>query len=155
MANSPITITAPLTTFITSIGRYCFNKLPFGISSTPEHFQCQMLNKILTDLSGVAVYGCVTCMTFCFLRWTWQTSGSSPQTNWKSQCNFEPTKMWVYKNLVYIPCHVIDAEGIRADPEKTKAIVNMSPPTSVSELRRFLRMVNQLGKFIPNLAQIT
>ena len=51
--------------------------------------------------------------------------------------------------------HVIDADGIRADPEKTNAIVNMSPPTSVSELRRFLGMVNQLGKFTPILAQIT
>ena len=28
-----------LTTFITPQGRYCFNKLPFGICSTPEHFQ--------------------------------------------------------------------------------------------------------------------
>ena len=28
-----------LTTFITPMGRFCFNKLPFGISSAPEHFQ--------------------------------------------------------------------------------------------------------------------
>ena len=28
-----------LTTFITPMRRYCFNKLPFGISSAPEHFQ--------------------------------------------------------------------------------------------------------------------
>ena len=31
----------------------------------------------------------------------------------------------------------------------------MKPPTTVSELRRFLGMVNQLGKFSHNLAQIT
>lgn len=30
---------APLTTFITPFGRYCFHRLPFGISSAPEHFQ--------------------------------------------------------------------------------------------------------------------
>ena len=28
----------PLTTFITPFGRYWFNKMPFGISSAPEHF---------------------------------------------------------------------------------------------------------------------
>lgn len=28
-----------LTTFITPLGRYCFNKMPFGITSAPEHFQ--------------------------------------------------------------------------------------------------------------------
>ena len=29
----------PLTIFITPFRRYCFNKLPFGITSAPEHFQ--------------------------------------------------------------------------------------------------------------------
>ena len=28
-----------LTMFFTPFGRYCFNKLPFGISCAPEHFQ--------------------------------------------------------------------------------------------------------------------
>ena len=41
-----------LTTFITPHGRYCFNKLPFGISSAPEHFQKRMM-KILEGLDGV------------------------------------------------------------------------------------------------------
>ena len=41
-----------LTTFITPYGRYCFNKLPFGITSAPEHFQKRM-SKILYGLNGV------------------------------------------------------------------------------------------------------
>ncbi len=41
-----------LTTFITPMGRYCFNKLPFGISSAPEHFQRRM-SELLTGLQGV------------------------------------------------------------------------------------------------------
>ena len=41
-----------LTTFITPFGRYCFNKLPFGISSTPERFQKRM-STILEGLAGV------------------------------------------------------------------------------------------------------
>ncbi|KAL5463867.1 hypothetical protein EMCRGX_G032811 [Ephydatia muelleri] len=31
-----------LTTFVTPFRRFCFNKLPFGISSAPEHFQREM-----------------------------------------------------------------------------------------------------------------
>ena len=38
-----------LTSFITPIGRYQFNKLPFGISSAPEHFQKRM-SAILSGL---------------------------------------------------------------------------------------------------------
>ena len=41
-----------LTTFITPSGRYCFNKLPFGISSASEHFQ-KRISSILHGLDGV------------------------------------------------------------------------------------------------------
>ena len=41
-----------LTTFITPFGRYCFHRLPFGITSAPEHFQRRM-SDILSDLEGV------------------------------------------------------------------------------------------------------
>ena len=51
--------------------------------------------------------------------------------------------------------HIIDETGIRADPEKTAAIQNIELSRTIPELRRFLGMVNQLGKFSPNLAQIT
>ena len=40
------------TTFITPLGHYMFNKLPFGISCAPELFQRRM-NKILEGLDGV------------------------------------------------------------------------------------------------------
>lgn len=40
-----------LTMFITPMGRYCFNKLPFGISSAPEHFQKRM-SRILSGPDG-------------------------------------------------------------------------------------------------------
>ena len=43
---------ALLTTFVTPFGRYCFNRLPFGITSAPEHFQRRM-SAMLHDLDGV------------------------------------------------------------------------------------------------------
>ena len=51
--------------------------------------------------------------------------------------------------------HIIDGSGIRADPDKTSAIHLMKPPENVPELQRFMGMVNQLGKFSPNLATLT
>ena len=40
------------TTFITLFGRYCYNKLPFGILSAPEYFQRRM-HSVLEVLPGV------------------------------------------------------------------------------------------------------
>ena len=51
--------------------------------------------------------------------------------------------------------HRIDTDGIKPDPDKTKAIVNMKAPTDVQELRRFLGMVNQLDKFSRKLAELS
>ena len=50
---------------------------------------------------------------------------------------------------------LIDKQGIRTDPNKVKAIQQMKEPKNVTELHRFLGMINQLGKFTPNLAENT
>ena len=50
----------------------------------------------------------------------------------------------------------MDQDGIRDDPDEISAIVDSSPPTNISaELRRFMGMVNELGKFSPNLANLS
>lgn len=41
-----------LTAFITPFGRFCFNRLPFGIASTPDHFQGHM-EEILQGQEGI------------------------------------------------------------------------------------------------------
>jgi hypothetical protein len=44
---------------------------------------------------------------------------------------------------------------VRSSPGKVQAIIMMEVPQNVKKLRRFLGMVNQLGKFLPNLASVT
>ena len=143
-----------LTTFITPMGRYSFNKLPFGISGAPEHFQRRM-SELLTGLQGVLcqmddilVFGKDQAEHDQRLEAVLRRIEDASVTLNPQKCEFNKDK------LTFLG-HVIDAEGISADPEKTEAIRKMSPPTSVSELRRFLGMANQLGKFTPNLAEIT
>ena len=51
--------------------------------------------------------------------------------------------------------HIISSEGITVDPAKIEAITKMPLPNSVNELQQFLGMITYLGKFIPNLAEVT
>ena len=51
--------------------------------------------------------------------------------------------------------HTIDGKGISPDPQKTAAINKMASPKSTTELRRFMGMVNQLGKFSPRIAELS
>ena len=65
-----------------------------------------------------------------------------------------PEKCEFRKEWVKFLGHVVDRDGIRADPDKVTAILQMGPRSSSPELRRFLGLDNHLGKFTPNLAQL-
>ena len=143
-----------LTTFITPFGRYYFHKLPFGICSAPEHFQKRM-SKILAGLEGVLcqmddvlVFGRDKEEHNARLIAALNRIRDAGVTLNREKCEFEKGK------LLFLG-HVIDQHGVQADPEKTSAIGGLSSPSNITELRRFLGMANQMGKFSPNLAQVT
>ena len=63
-------------------------------------------------------------------------------------------KCQFYKSRISFLGHIMDHQGISQDPQKSKAITEMSPPTTVTQLRRFLGMTYQMNRFSPNLAQL-
>ena len=44
----------------------------------------------------------------------------------------------------------VNSEGIQPDQNKIHVICDMEPPINLTELRRFLGMLNQLSKFYPH-----
>ena len=50
---------------------------------------------------------------------------------------------------------ILDSQGVRKDLSKVKAIVGMTEPKDIGDLRRFLELVSHLMKFCPNLAEKT
>ena len=143
-----------LTTFITPFGRYCFNKMPFGISSAPEHFQKRM-SEILSGLDGVL---CLMDDVLVFGKDKKEHDErlmAALKRIEAAGATLNPSKRKFRKQQLKFLGHLVDGEGIRADPNKTSAITEMKPPTNISELRRFMGMVNQLGKFSHNLADLT
>ena len=51
--------------------------------------------------------------------------------------------------------HRLNKDGVRPLPERTKAVANMPQPQNVTEVKRFLGMANQLGKFTSQLAEVS
>ena len=143
-----------LTTFITPFGRYAFRRLPFGITSAPEHFQRRMM-EVLEGLDGnaclmddILMYGSSLeehneCLNAVLKR----LSAAGITLN-ADKCQFHQTK-------VQFVGHIIDQHGIHADPEKVSAITEMDACRNVADVRRFLGMVSQLSKFSPQLATLT
>ena len=144
----------PLTTFITPFGRYCFHRLPFGITSAPEHFQRRM-SELVGDIEGVVcliddilVYGRTQEEHDERLSEVLSNLQEAGLTLNKDKCKFSQTR-------VSFLGHIVDDCGVRPDPDKILAIQNIPPPTNVREVRRFLGTVNQMSKFAPNLAEVT
>ena len=145
-----------LTAFITPFGRFKFKRLPYGITSAPEYFQKRM-DKILQGLPGVL------CHMDDILIWGRNKKEHDARLfavlQRLSQANLtlNSDKFEFARAQIEYLGQIVDssAGGIRKDPAKVKAIVDMETPSNVADIRRFLGMVNQLMKFVPNLAEKT
>ena len=51
--------------------------------------------------------------------------------------------------------HRLTPEGLKPDPEKIKAIVDMKPPQSIQSLKSFNGMVNYLKRFSTVLTELS
>jgi len=58
-----------------------------------------------------------------------------------------PSKCKFSKRTLKFLGHIVNKNGISADPDKVRAVAEMPAPTNVAELRRLMGMINQLGKF--------
>ena len=127
----------PLTTFITPWGRYCFNVLPFGISSGSEKFQKSM-SQILEGLDGVEcniddilIYGRSQEEHDERLEAVLNRLSNANVTFNAQKCVFSVSK-------VKFLGQIVGSDGVKPDPEKLLAIVDMPHPTNLHEVRSFL-----------------
>lgn len=66
----------------------------------------------------------------------------------------EPTKCQLFQDKVPYLGHVVSAEGVATDPEKTKAVSEWPVPSTVSDLRSFLGFASYYRRFVPRFAQV-
>ncbi|GCB64209.1 hypothetical protein scyTo_0000249 [Scyliorhinus torazame] len=143
-----------LCTFNTPFGKYCYNRMPFGIISASGEFH-RIMEQMMEAIEGVRIY------VDDIIIWstTPQEHISRLQRVFKrireqglclnrAKCSFGQTE------LKFIGDH-ISLLGVRPDADKVAAITAMKKPEAKKAVLRFLGTVNFLGKFIPNLASHT
>ena len=143
-----------LTTFITPWGRYRYLRMCMGITSAPEVY-ARMMSQLVDHIPGVAVLLDDICVSGSTKREhddrltaVLKILEKNGVTLNAEKCQFDKTKI---RYLGYI----VDADGIQPDEEKIRAIKEYPAPNDITQLRRFLGMVNHLGKFLENLADKT
>ena len=143
-----------LTTFNTPWGKYRWLRMPFGLKVSGDVFQ-ERLDRVLRLVPGVlriaddiVIHGATenthdgTVLVLCETARLNNLSLNSKKMQFKStDCNFFGHKL--------IP------DGIKVDPKKIEAIVQMDPPQNVASLQSFNGMVNYLMKFSPVLSELS
>ncbi|XP_028166425.1 uncharacterized protein K02A2.6-like isoform X2 [Ostrinia furnacalis] len=132
-------------------GLFKYNRLVYGLSSSPGIFQ-KFMENLFKGMSDVVIFYddiLIKSKNIISHLKTIEQVLEILQTNGlkikKSKCNF------LSEHVEYLG-FIIDKKGLRTNPEKIKPIIDMPPPRNTTELKSFLGMVNFYGKFVKNLA---
>ena len=143
-----------LTTFNTPFRRYCWKRMPFGINSAPEVWQRRMREHI-EGLKGVEVIADdFVIVGYSNTPGEWQSDHDQNVRAFLNRCHERNLKLKLRQQEVPFIGHVL-TPGLKPDPCKVEAIVQVPDPTDVHSLHRFLGMVNYLAKFLPCLSDET
>ncbi|CAI7778640.1 unnamed protein product [Closterium sp. NIES-53] len=143
------------TAFRTRYGSYEFTVMPFGLTNAPSTFQLTM-NRFFRDLLDRCVI--VYLDDILIFSKTREHHLRDLDTVFKrlqeSRIITKGSKCEFFKQELEFLGHVISRNGIKFDPAKIKTIQEWKSPTNVTELQSFLGFVNNVRRFIPNMAGI-
>lgn len=71
-----------------------------------------------------------------------------------TQCETQEEKMKLRRNEVPYIGHVLTDKGLKPDPGKIQAMLEMPKPTDVARVQRLIGFVNYLSKFLPRLSDV-
>ncbi len=137
------------TAFTTPLGKFKFNKCPFGLAQAPAYFQSlifhvlQGLNFTFAYLDDVLIYSKDVDTHLGHLCQVFERFQQADLHLKKVKCDF------FKKELQYLG-HILSPDGIRPLPDKLSAIRDLPWPTSTTEVCQFLGLTGYYHKFVPH-----
>ncbi|CAG2189252.1 Retrovirus-related Pol polyprotein from transposon 17.6,Retrovirus-related Pol polyprotein from transposon opus,Retrovirus-related Pol polyprotein from transposon 297 [Mytilus edulis] len=141
--------------FITRNGVYEFLRMPFGLKNAPISFQ-QLMSNVLRGLNWQFVLVYVDDILVFSRSFEEHLSHLEQVFTCLRDANLtlKPSKcVFAAKEVKYLG-HIISKEGIKVDPEKTKAISTFPVPTRQKQVRSFLGMCNYYRRFVDSYSKI-
>ena len=143
-----------LTTFSSPFGRYRFLRMPFGLSCSQDIFQ-RKVNETFEGLTGVSVI-VDDILIHGRSRQEHDERLRDVLERAKAQgVRFNPNKCKIGVTEVPFFGHLITDKGLKADPSKVQAILDLEIPDSRAKLESLLGVIGYLSKFAKNLSEVT
>lgn len=138
------------TAFNTCFGTYKFERLPMGLSTSPNSFQL-LMDKILHGLTFKSCLCYLDDVLVC--SETFQQHLEDLSEVFKrfrdAGLKLNPKKCVFAKSSCIFLGHHISKDGIRPPPDRVTAVQQYQSPKNVKELRRLLGFFNWFRKYIP------
>ena len=139
---------------LSSLGKYQFNRVPFGLAQAPAYFQ-KLINDVLQGcnfpmgyLDDIIIYSRSEQEHFEHLEEIFIRLKAAG-------LKLKPEKCCFFKKHIQYLGHLISADGIQPLPEKLKSIAKMPAPKNPKEVKQFLGLVGYYRKFVPRFADIS
>lgn len=143
------------TAFSTQDGHYEFIRMPFGLKNAPATFQ-RMMNNVLREQIGKICYVYMDDIVIfsTSLQEHIQSLKTVFQRHREVNLKVQLDKTEFLRKETNLLGHVITPNGIKANPDKIKAIQNYPIPKTLKEIRSFLGITGYYQKFIKDYAKI-
>lgn len=143
------------TAFTTPLGLYEFNRMPFGLCNAPATFQ-RLMQRCLGGMinESLLIYLDDVLLFSPDFDSHLQHLEAAFEKLWQYGLKLQPHKCKFFQRKVNFLGHVVSKEGVATDPEKTAAVQQWPPPTTVKEVRSFLGFVGYYRRFIPSFSKI-
>lgn len=143
------------TAFICPLGFWEFNRMPQGITNAPSTFQRLMercvgdlhLNEVLVFLDDLIVFSETLEEHEARLMRVLQRLKDYGLKLSPEKCHF-------FKSSVKYLGHVVDAQGVHTDPDKTSVLKNWPRPINHEELEKFLGFAGYYRRFVEGYSKI-
>lgn len=148
-----------MTTIWTHWGWKRWSKLPFGMSAAPKVYQRKQ-HELLEALEGVESIADDILIIGCSDRV--KEAGKDHDAKlvvlldhcWQIKLQLSVKKLQFKSSEVRFQGHILSATGLKADPEKVRAALEMSATSNVKGMQRFIRFVTYLTRFLLQLSEI-
>ncbi|GFY53218.1 enzymatic polyprotein [Trichonephila inaurata madagascariensis] len=145
------------TSFIVPDGQFEFNKVPFGLSTSPGVFQ-RYVSSIFRDLTRKGIV--ISYLDDLVIPAKDEKEGLE-----KLKIVFEVAKNTVWENLKFKKCqflkktieflgHVVENGTIKPSTAKTQAVQKFPEPTTIKQVQSFLGLTGYFRKYIKDYSTI-
>uniref|UniRef100_A0A0A9Y5C8 RNA-directed DNA polymerase n=1 Tax=Lygus hesperus TaxID=30085 RepID=A0A0A9Y5C8_LYGHE len=145
---------AKLCTFSSPFGNYCFNRLPFGLSVSPEIFT-KKVQEVFSGLKGVIIYFDDAIVFGSTLEEHNRHLQSFLERARTHNVRFNSQKCQFCQEAVEFVGLKVSRMGVSMTTKHVDAIKNLAVPQSKKDLKHFLGLVKYLHRFLPHASELT